>query len=74
LYEYGTDVDDNWFQQDGAKPHTAVVLEFLDEIFDNRVVSNLYPEMSGKRLAWPPLSPDLNHLIFSLELSRDKNV
>jgi hypothetical protein len=32
-----------WFMQDGARPHTAnVVLDFLHDTFDSRVISNRF--------------------------------
>lgn len=40
-----------WFQQDGAKAHTAVSsIDFLREFFEDRIIS------TGR---WPPRSPDL---------------
>ena len=50
-----------WFQQDGATPHTAnVTLEWLDQCFPQRLVSRQQdPE-------WSPHSPDLNRPGFFL--------
>lgn len=44
----------SWFQQDGAKPHTAkYTMEHLHKIFQNRIISK------GADVTWPPRSPDL---------------
>ena len=49
------------FQQDGAPPHIAnVVLEFLREIFDERLISG------NCECFWPAYSPDLNPCDFFL--------
>lgn len=51
----------SWFMQDGARPHTAVVvLNYLKRIFNDRVISNRYPEVCDMGLEWSPYSPDLN--------------
>ena len=51
--------DGQWFMQDGPKPHTTNdCLEFLQEKFQNRVVSNRL------EFFWPAKSPDLNPLDF----------
>ena len=43
-----------WFQQDGASSHTAAsVIDRLNEIFGNRLISN------KGAVKWPPKSPDL---------------
>jgi hypothetical protein len=48
-------------------PHTAgVIVKILDEVFDNRTVSNHHPEEYGKGLAWPSLPPDLSPCYFFL--------
>ena len=50
-----------WFQQDGARPHTTPeVLEFLHSKFQNRIVSNRFPQQFQCGFSWPPCSPDLN--------------
>ena len=50
-----------WFMQDGARPHTTNdCLTFLNEKFNNRVISDRLD------LFWPPKSPDLNPLDFSI--------
>ncbi len=47
-----------WFQQDGAKPHTADgSLDFLSELFENGVIS---------KGLWPLRSPDLTPCNFFL--------
>ena len=53
--------DIQWFQQDGAPPHTAnITLDWLDHKFPNRLISRKHePE-------WPPHSRDLNPLDFYL--------
>ena len=47
--------DEQWFQQDGATPHTATVtLACLDEKFPDRLISRRGdPE-------WAPHAPDIN--------------
>ncbi|XP_024869057.1 uncharacterized protein LOC112452865, partial [Temnothorax curvispinosus] len=50
-----------WFQQDGAPPHYAVVVrQFLTDTFPNRWI--------GRRgeIEWPPRSPDLSPLDYFL--------
>jgi hypothetical protein len=50
-----------WFQQDGARPHaTPEVLEFLHSKFQQRIVSNRFPQQFQCGFSWPPCSPDLN--------------
>ena len=50
-----------WFQQDGATPHTAKeTLEFLRQKFENRLISFKTAHL------WAPHSPDLNPLDFFL--------
>lgn len=56
-----------WFQQDGARPHTTnEVLDFLNQKFGNRVISNRFPDRFGGGFLWPPTSPDLNPCDFYL--------
>ena len=44
-----------WFQQDGATPHTAnITLEWLDEQFSDRLISR------RRDTEWSPHSPDLS--------------
>ena len=44
-----------WFQQDGATPHTAnITLEWLDERFSDRLISR------RRDTEWSPHSPDLS--------------
>lgn len=65
--EETNELDNAYFMQDGARPHTAhIVLDFLEEIFDERVISNLYPERYRKGFSWPAYSPDLNPCDFFL--------
>ena len=48
-----------WWMQDGATSHTAkIVMEFLQEKFDGRIIS------SNSENPWPARSPDLNPLDF----------
>jgi hypothetical protein len=48
----GLPIQNQWFMQDGARPHTAnVVLDFLHDTFDS---------LSSQTENWPPNSPDLN--------------
>lgn len=57
----------SWFMQDEATPHTANdVLEYLNSIFGERVISNKYPEKYDKGVGWSPYSPDLNPCDFFL--------
>ncbi|KAJ3655909.1 hypothetical protein Zmor_015017 [Zophobas morio] len=50
-----------YFQQDGATAHTArATLEYLQQHYDDRVIS------LGVQHAFPPRSPDLTPLDFSI--------
>jgi len=50
-----------WFQQDGARPHTTPeVLEFLHSKFQHRILSSCFPQQFQCRFSCPPCSPDLN--------------
>ena len=50
-----------WFMQDGARPYTAnVVLDFLYETLNLRVMSYRFPERHEGGKLWPPHSPDIN--------------
>ena len=53
--QQGINQNMQWFQQDGATPHTAnITLEWLDQQFSDRLISRRRdPE-------WSPHSPDLN--------------
>ena len=54
-------VEEAWFQQDGATPHTSrVVLAWLQERFGKRLISRKLPN------EWPQHSPDLNPLDYFL--------
>lgn len=51
----GTKINRQWFQQDGATPHTAnISIEWLKQHFNSRVVSKRC------EIQWPPYSPDLS--------------
>ena len=51
----GVNRDVQWFQQDGATPHTAnITMEMLDHRFPDRVISR------RRESKWSPHSPDLN--------------
>ena len=55
------DLDNIWFQQDGAPCHTASeTLELIGDKFDERVISR------RANIAWPPRSCDLTPLDFFL--------
>lgn len=55
------DVDDLWFQQDGATCHTANdTINLLKETFGERIISRRGP------VAWPPRSCDLTPLDYFL--------
>ena len=54
-------VEEAWFQQDGATPHTSrVALAWLQERFGERLISRKLPN------EWSPHSPDLNPLDYFL--------
>ena len=53
------DMDDIWFQQDGATWHTAnVKIDLLRTVFENRMNS------WNTDVNWPPLSCDLTSLYY----------
>ena len=55
------DMDDIWFQQDGATSHTAnVTINLLRTVFENRIISR---NSDGN---WPPQSCDLIPLDYFL--------
>ncbi|CAK9799243.1 Transposable element Tc3 transposase [Anthophora plagiata] len=55
------DIDDIWFQQDGATCHTAnVTIDLLRTVFENRIISR------NADVNWPPRSCDLTPLDFFL--------
>ena len=67
LLARGLPMNTQWFMQDGARPHTAnLVLDLLHENFENRVMSNRFPERFHGGSMWPPHSPDLNPCDFFL--------
>jgi hypothetical protein len=50
-----------WFMQDGDRSHTAnVVLDFLQDTFDWRVILNRLPDRFCMWKNWPPKSSDLS--------------
>ena len=50
-----------WFMQDGATAYTSnIVLDYLHEIFGDKVLSRRYPEVKNCGQSWPAHSPDLN--------------
>ena len=62
------DMDDIWFQQDGAICHTAnVIIDLLRTVFENRIISR------NSDVNWPPRSYDLTRLdYFFWEAVKDK--
>ena len=61
LRRKGIQLDNIWFQQDGAAPHTAVaVLEWLANKFGQNIIS------LKTDIEWPPHSLDLSPLDFFL--------
>lgn len=61
LRRRGVNIEEVWFQQDGAAPHTAGnVIGWLSKTFGSRFIS-----FKTDR-EWPPPSPDLNPLDFFL--------
>lgn len=60
-------LDESWFMQDGARPHTSNEnLQFLNTAFGGRVISNRFTINFDSGLEWPPYSPDLNPCDFFL--------
>uniref|UniRef100_A0AAF5DK87 Transposable element Tc3 transposase n=1 Tax=Strongyloides stercoralis TaxID=6248 RepID=A0AAF5DK87_STRER len=54
-------VDEMWYQQDGALPHIAhEIIAYLKIIFGNRIISK------NGNINWPSRSPDLSPLDFFL--------
>ena len=54
-------VSDMWFQQDGARPHTAAeTMAIVNDRFPDRTISQ------GAKVEWPPRSCDLTPLDFFL--------
>jgi hypothetical protein len=67
LLATGFPIHTQWFLQDGARPHTAnVVLDFLYETFNFRVMSHRFPECHEGGKLWLPHSPDTNPCDFFL--------
>ena len=55
------DMDDIWFQQNGATCHTAnVTIDLLCTVFENRIISQ------NSDVNWPPRSCDLTPLDYFL--------
>lgn len=60
-------IDDHWFQQDGAPPHsTNMILDYLRDNFGDRVIARNFTTRFGDGYEWPPYSPDLSPLDFYL--------
>jgi hypothetical protein len=61
LRKRGIDIQNVWFQQDGATAHTAAAsMTVLRTLFPHRIISRFGD------LAWPPRSPDLSTCDFFL--------
>lgn len=59
--QYAASLDNMWFQQDGAAPHTSnMALEWLQQHFGDRCISRKVQH------PWPAHSPDLTPLDFFL--------
>ena len=55
------DMDDIWFQQDGATCHTTnIIIDLLRTVFENRIISR------NSDVNWPPRSCDLTSLDYFL--------
>ena len=54
------DIDNMWFQQDGATCHTPHATDILHERFEDMIISR------GGDVNWPPRSCDLTSLDFFL--------
>ena len=63
--EFGLDLSEYWFQQDGATCHTTKnVLNFLKSKFQTRIISRNADKQNRGGFNWPSRSPDLNPLDF----------
>jgi len=63
----GLPIHTQWFIQDAARPHAAnVVLDFLYETFNLRVISHRFPELHDVGKLWPPHSPDMRFLFMGI--------
>ena len=61
LQTISADIQQEWFQQDGATPHTAAASRlWLQQRFPGRVIS------LKEEVQWAPHSPDLSPLDFFL--------
>ncbi|GFX65216.1 hypothetical protein TNCV_4821071 [Trichonephila clavipes] len=59
------DVQELWFQQDGATCHTArATINLLKDTFGDRLISRFGP------VNWPPRSCDLTPRLFSVGLCK----
>ncbi len=57
-----------WFQQDGAKAHTAdLTLDLVETHFKKHVISNHFPLKKKGDWSWPPYSFDLSPLDYFLQ-------
>ncbi|GFX29153.1 uncharacterized protein TNCV_3216881 [Trichonephila clavipes] len=62
------DVQELWFQQDGATCHTArATIDLLKDTFGDRLISRFGP------VNWPPRSCDLTPLDYFLDLELEVN-
>ncbi len=56
-----------WFQQDGAKAHTAdLTLDLVEIHFKQHVISNRFPLKKKGYWSWPLYSPNLSPLDYFL--------
>ena len=61
MHNQNIDFERQWFQQDGATPHTATAtIQHLKEMFGEKVISK------KTTFPWAPRSPDLSPLDFFL--------
>jgi hypothetical protein len=57
----GVQIQETFFPQDGARPHTAnEIFHLLNEHFSNSAISDRFLQRFGYGWSWPPYSPDLN--------------
>lgn len=55
------------FMQDGAPCHTSKnALQLIHEYFNDRVISTRYPQKFNIGIEWPPYSPDLTPMDYSI--------
>jgi hypothetical protein len=61
LLATGLPLETQWFMQDGARLHAPnVVMDFLRDTFNSRVISNRFPNRFACGQDCPPNSPHLN--------------